>query len=183
LQLFTFASDMMHEVAHSCGHLRGVRALQERFVAFRSQYWFSEVTRRAQGSDLYRTFQRGLEVQSSYDLVTSSVKDVKDYYESVWARKVQLFKDAVTYGGPATMALGAARMIIGDRPHTWTVGGLLALAALLVVFLPVCWRCRLLLLRKWTRRPRARAAAMNRSRPRPLRQEEATVPFSSGASG
>jgi hypothetical protein len=138
LQLFTFATDMMHEVAHSCGHLRGARALQERFVTFRSQYWFSEVTRKPQGGELYRTFQRGLEVQNSYDMVTSSIKDVKDYYESVWARQVQLCKDALTYGGPVTMALGAARMIIGDSPHIWTCAAAAAVGTGLVLLLRAC---------------------------------------------
>jgi hypothetical protein len=138
LQLFTFATDMMHEVAHSCGHLRGARALQERFVAFRSQYWFSEVTRKPQGGELYRTFQRGLEVQTSYDLVTSSIKDVKDYYESVWARQLQMCKDMLTYGGPATMALGAARMIIGDSPHIWTCAGAVAVGMGLMLLLRMC---------------------------------------------
>ncbi len=137
LQLFTFATDMMHEVAHSHGHLRGARALQQRFVTFRSQYWFNEVTRKPQGSELYRTFQRGLEVQNSYELVTSSIKDVKEYYESVWARQLQMCKDAVTYGGPATMALGAARMIIGDSPHIWTCAASVAAATLLLLLLRV----------------------------------------------
>jgi hypothetical protein len=146
LQLFTFAAEMMHEVAHSCGHLRGARALQQRFVAFRSQYWFSEVTRKPQGGDLYRTFQRGLEVQTSYDLVTSSIKDVKDYYESVWARQLQLVKDAVTYGGPATMVLGAARMIIGDSPHVWTCAAGAAAGTALVVLLRLCTP-----IRRWNR--------------------------------
>jgi hypothetical protein len=140
LQLFTFATDLMHEVAHACGQLRGARALAQRFVAFRSQYWFSEVTRKPQGGDLYRTFQRGLEVQSSYDLVTSSIKDVKDFYEGVWTRQLQLLKDVVTYGGPATMAFGAVRMIVGDSPHTWTIGGLIGLGAALMVLLRVCLR-------------------------------------------
>jgi hypothetical protein len=140
LQLFTFATDLMHEVAHACGHLRGARALSQRFVAFRSQYWFSEVTRKPQGGELYRTFQRGLEVQCNYDLVVSSVKDVKDYYEGVWARQVQMFKDCVTYGGPATVAVGAARMIVGDGPHAWTLGALLGLGALLFVLLRLCLR-------------------------------------------
>ncbi len=167
LQLFTFASDMMHEVAHSHGHLRGARALQQRFVGFRSQYWFNEVTRKPQGGDLYRTFQRGLEVQNSYELVTSSIKDVKDYYESVWARQLQLAKDTVTYGGPATMALGAARMIIGDSPHIWTCAAV-AGAGTALLFLLRLWGP----LRRWSRWMSRRACAKKARRWRELSRRE-----------
>jgi hypothetical protein len=167
LQLFTFASDMMHEVAHSHGHLREARALQQRFVAFRSQYWFNEVTRKPQGSELYRTFQRGLEVQNSYELVTSSIKDVKDYYESVWARQLQMFKDTLTYGGPATMALGAARMIIGDSPHIWTCAASVA-AATVLLFLLRMWGP----IRRWSRWMSRRACARKARRWRQLARRE-----------
>jgi hypothetical protein len=49
-----------------------------------------------------------------------------------------MFKDCVTYGGPATVAVGAARMIVGDGPHAWTLGALLGLGALLFVMLRLC---------------------------------------------
>jgi hypothetical protein len=144
LQLYTFSTDLMHEVAQASGRLHAARALAQRFLTFRSQYWFSEVTRKPQGSEMYRTFHRGLEVQSSFDLVTSSIKDVKDFYEGVWARRVQWFKDALTFGGPATVALGMVRMFIGESAHSWTIGlGLAALVALTLlgrVWLPVLWR-------------------------------------------
>jgi hypothetical protein len=167
LQLFTFATDMMHEVAHSHGHLRGARALQQRFVAFRSQYWFNEVTRKPQGGELYRTFQRGLEVQNSYELVTSSIKDVKDYYESVWARQLQLCKDALTYGGPATMALGAARMIIGDSPHIWTCAAAAAAGTALLLLLRMYGP-----LRRWSRWMSRRTCARKARRWREVARRE-----------
>jgi hypothetical protein len=136
-QLFTFSTDLMREVALSSGHLRGARALAQRFVGFRSRYWFGEVTRKPQGGELYRTLQRGLEVPALYDMVTSSVREVKDYYEGVWARQVQWVKDVLTYGGPATVAAGAMRMLVGGNEQTWTASGVfatLAVAAVLVLF-------------------------------------------------
>jgi hypothetical protein len=141
LQLFTFSTDLMHEAAYSCGRgrLSGARALAQRFVTFRSQFWFGEVTRKPQGGEMYRTFQRGLEVQCSYDLVTGSIKDVKEYHEGVWARRVQWFKDAVTYGGPVTMAVGAARMMFGDHPHVWPISAVIVLGAGLWLLLQWCW--------------------------------------------
>jgi hypothetical protein len=140
-QLFTFSTDLMHEVARSAGRLRRARALLQRFVTFRSQYWFNEVTRKPQGGDLYRTLQQGLEVPRLYELVTSSVKEVKEYYEGVWARQVQWAKDVLTFGGPVTVAAGAVRMFAwGGGLADWTAAGTAAAvaAAGLVFFLG--WR-------------------------------------------
>jgi hypothetical protein len=141
LQLFTFSNDLLREVALSSGRLTGARSLLQRFVTFRSRYWFAEVTRKPQGGELYRTFQRGLEVPTAYEMVTGSVKDVKDYYEGVWSRRVQWLKDGVTYGGPVVMAVGAVRMAVEaawDGWAWWLLAGLLVLAAALVAV--VRWR-------------------------------------------
>jgi hypothetical protein len=122
LQLFTYSTELMHEVAGACGRLRGARAILHRFVAFRSQFWFSEVTRRPQGGELYHTLQRGLEVQAMHELVTGSVKEIKDYYESLWSRQVQWLKDALTFGGPVMMLAGMSQMILGVA-MPWLLAG------------------------------------------------------------
>jgi hypothetical protein len=140
LQLFTFSNELLREVALSCGHLRGARALLQRFVTFRSQFWFAEVTRKPQGGDLYRTFQRGLEAPLMYEMVTSSVKDVKEYYEGVWARQLQWLKDAVTFGGPLTVALGALRMAVDSSGAGWAVGLVVAALTALAVVALLRWR-------------------------------------------
>src|SRR5262249_28523158 len=119
-ELYAFSTDLMREVALSAGRLRGARALAQRFVRFRSRYWFSEVTRKPQGGQLYRALQQGLDVPTLYAQVTSSVKEVKDHYEAIWSRQVQLIKDALTYGGPATMFVGAVRMGLGETTHPLT---------------------------------------------------------------
>ncbi len=140
LQLFTFSSELLREVALASGHLRGARALLHRFVTFRSQFWLADVTRKPQGGDLYRTFQRGLEVPVSYEMVTSSVKDVREYYEGVWARQLQWVKDAITFGGPITVALGALRMAIDSSGAGWAVGLVVAALAALVAAGLLHWR-------------------------------------------
>lgn len=139
LQLLTFSNELLREVALSSGRLTGARALLDRFVAFRSRYWFAEVTRKPQGGELYHTFQRGLEVPAAYEMVTGSVKDVKEYYEGVWMRRVQWLKDALTYGGPVVMMVGAVRMALEMALGGWALGlaGLLVLA---VAFLVLLWR-------------------------------------------
>ena len=55
-----------------------------RFTAFRNQFWFSEVTRKPMGGDLYRTLHQGLEAPALYQMVTTSVKEAQEYYEGVW---------------------------------------------------------------------------------------------------
>jgi hypothetical protein len=156
LQLFTFSNELLHEVAQSCGQLRGARALLDRFVTFRSQYWFAEVTHKPQGGDLYRSFQRGLEAPVLYEMVTSSVKDVKEYYEGVWARQMQMLKDAVTFGGPLTVGLGALRMAVDPGQRGWSLLAVLAGLFALALVAVLRW-CRLRPARSRRRRHGPRA--------------------------
>jgi hypothetical protein len=158
-QLFTFSTDLMREVALSADRLRGARALERRFIGFRSRYWFSEVTRKPQGGDLYRTLQQGLEVPALYAMVTGSVKEVKEHLEAVWARRLQWCKDLVTYGGPAGVVAGAVRVGLGatDCPLV-LAGALTALTAALAAALLWCLRRGRRRRRSPPARPRRRAA-------------------------
>jgi hypothetical protein len=118
LQLFDFSCELMHKVAHAGGNVRGVRALLERIITFRSRYWFNEVTRKPQGGELYRTFHQGMEVPALYQMVTGSVKEVKEYYEELRARQVKLVLNllAVLFG-PVAMVFGAVQVFLaGDYP-------------------------------------------------------------------
>jgi hypothetical protein len=103
--LLDFAHDLRREVSRGGTRVREARALTRRYVTFRSQYWFDEVTSRPQGGDLYRGLHRGLELQALHQQVATSVKEVKDYYEGVRARWVQTAKDVVTYGSPVGVGL------------------------------------------------------------------------------
>jgi hypothetical protein len=80
-QLFMFSSDLMRKGADIEQNLHEVRALVERFVVFRSRYWFNEITRKAMGGELYQKFQTGLGVTSLYQLVCGEIRDMEDYYE------------------------------------------------------------------------------------------------------
>ena len=121
-QLLAFSNDLMSEVARVSGRLSGARALLRRFVAFRNQYWFSEVTRKPMGGDLYRTLHQGLEAPALYQMVTTSVKEAQEYYEGVWSRQVQWVKDALTFGGPVTAMLWAAHVFLdGPNDYRWTL--------------------------------------------------------------
>jgi hypothetical protein len=149
-RLLTFADGLMREVAQAEGHLRGARALLRRFVAFRNRFWFSEVTRRPQGGDLYRLLQQALEVPQLYDMVTASVKEAKEYYEERWDRQVRtLTTTAGAVGGPLAAVWGVARLLLAHPRPVWVMVLVLGVIAAVAVGI---------LLGLW-RRSRRRAAA------------------------
>jgi hypothetical protein len=126
-QLMIFANDLMREVAQVESHLRGARALLRRFVAFRNRFWFSEVTRKPQGGDLYRLMQQSMDVPGLYQMALASVKEAKEYYEDRWDRQVRLGVTILGLGGPAAAALGTLQPVLGGLP---LLGMAAALAAL-----------------------------------------------------
>ncbi len=157
-QLLAFSNDLMREVARG-GRLGGARALLRRFTAFRNQFWFSEVTRKPMGGDLYRTLHQGLEAPALYQMVTTSVKEAQEYYEGVWARQAQWVRDALTFGGPLTAALWAAHVFL-DGPNDYR-GMLTVLAAVVLGALTAAAV-------RWRRGMRPRRRARRKGPPAPL---------------
>lgn len=155
-QLSVFADGLMREVAQVEGHLRGARELLRRFVAFRNRFWFSEVTRKPQGGDLYRALQQGLEVPALYQQVTASVKEAKEYYEERWDRQVRRVVTVLgLVGGPLAGVAGAARYLSSALGPGWAVALLLGLATIAAA-VGCRWRSRSVsrTVRKKGRRPR-----------------------------
>jgi hypothetical protein len=128
-QLMIFANDLMREVAQVDSHLQGARSLLRRFVAFRNRFWFSEVTRKPQGGDLYRLMQQSLEVPGLYQMAMASVKEAKEYYEDRWDRQVRLGVTLLGLGGPVAAVFGALQAL-ADGPYFVTaIGALMAVLA------------------------------------------------------
>jgi hypothetical protein len=73
---------------------------------------------------------------------------------------MQMLKDAVTFGGPVTVALGALRMTVDAGQHFWSLGIVVALVAALA--LVVGLRCPGVLRTRRTRRRRPASAALGR---------------------
>lgn len=111
IQLLIFSNDLMSEVAQVESHLRGARALLRRFVAFRNRFWFSEVTHKPQGGDLYRLMQQSLDVPTLYQMVTASVKEAKEYYQDRWDRQVRLGMMLLGWSGSLLTLWGTLRTI------------------------------------------------------------------------
>jgi len=113
-QLMIFANDLMREVAQVDSHLQGARSLLQRFVAFRNRFWFSEVTRKPQGGELYRLMQQSMDVPGFYQMALASVKDAKEYYEERWDRQVRLGLTLIGLGGPAAALVGALQAYLHE---------------------------------------------------------------------
>jgi hypothetical protein len=129
LQLLIFANDLMCEVAQVESHVTGARQLLRRFVAFRNRFWFNEVTRKPQGSELYRLMQQSLDVRGLYEMVVASVKEAKEYYEDRWDRQVRFGLTILGLGGPAAAAIGALRVALGYVSWPVAAGAMFGLAA------------------------------------------------------
>jgi hypothetical protein len=151
----------MREVAQVESHLRGARALLRRFVAFRNRFWFSEVTRKPQGGELYRLMQQSMDVPGLYQMALASVKEAKEYYEERWDRQVRLALAVLGLGGPAAAAVGALQPVVDGLPLAGITVGLAALAG-----------AALLVLRnRQTRRP------VRSKRKSPSREKPQLLPF------
>jgi hypothetical protein len=116
-QLFIFADELMRKGAYVAQHLQEVRKLMDRFMDFRNKYWFNEVTRKPLGGELYRKFQQGLESTLLYELVSSQVKDLKEYYEERQQQRIGLLLNLFTF---VFLPLGAVIGIFGMTFFTGT---------------------------------------------------------------
>jgi hypothetical protein len=96
-QLFLFANELMCKGAYMARHLLEVRALMNQFMNFRNKYWFSDVTRKPLGSELYHRFQHGMESPALYDLVSSQVRELKEYYEEQRQRRIDTLLNLLTF--------------------------------------------------------------------------------------
>jgi len=96
-QLFVFADELMRKGAYVAQHLHEVRNLMDRFMDFRNKHWFNEVTRKPLGGELYRKFQHGLESTLLYEMVSSQVKDLKEYYEERQQRRIGVLLNLFTF--------------------------------------------------------------------------------------
>jgi hypothetical protein len=131
-QLMIFANDLMREVAQVESHLRGARDLLRRFVAFRNRFWFSEVTRKPQGGELYRLMQQSLDVQGLYQMALASVKEAKEYYEERRDRQVRFGLTVLGLGGPLAALIGMVKPFVSAW-HLWALLAVLIATSLGVV--------------------------------------------------
>lgn len=81
-QLYRFSDQLIRRGRNVTHNRREMRQLMRDFIDFRNRYWFSEVTRKQMGSTLYRSFQRGLETNEIYALVSDEIRELQSYFEA-----------------------------------------------------------------------------------------------------
>lgn len=96
-QLFVFSNDLMREVASGQADRRRLKKLADRFVDFRNQYYFNEVTRKPMGDELYHQFQAALGVPRLHDAVSTEVDYVHQYYEERYREHIGTLLNFLTF--------------------------------------------------------------------------------------
>lgn len=81
IRLSLFSGELMRRGAELHQNLKDARSIWDEFTMFRNHYWFSEITFKSQGTEIYRKFQDGLDVLSLYDSVSREVRELQEYYE------------------------------------------------------------------------------------------------------
>ncbi|HEV3168385.1 MAG TPA: hypothetical protein VGZ22_30550 [Isosphaeraceae bacterium] len=94
--------DLMMRDSNLHGNLKKARHLWESFLNFQDHYWFNEVTLRPQGNDLYRHFQRALDVTALHRQMSSQVRELQDYYERKVERMLGRMVRIITFVGLPT---------------------------------------------------------------------------------
>jgi hypothetical protein len=120
LRLNVLAGELERQDARLDRNLREARTLFGDFLRFRNHYWFSEVTLRPQGTELYRRFLAGLEVSPLFECVKEEVRDLHEYYEGRAQRRIGDLLNALAFLGlPASLLVSLfANALV--KSATWT---------------------------------------------------------------
>jgi hypothetical protein len=81
IRLTMFSGELIRSSDDLYENLHQARELWNAFTMFRNHYWYSEVTFKPQGTELYKSFQRGLNAFALYDSVNNEVRGLQEYYE------------------------------------------------------------------------------------------------------
>lgn len=134
------------DIAH---HRREARRLWEDFSRFRNLYWYSEMTLSPQGKELFRAFQRGLDLPPLYEEMKEEVRETHRYYQGYYERRFNRLLNVLTFVGlPASLWVSLfAGALIGEPQEqltgSWAVAGWTAIGLYLVVLLTwLYWRNR-----------------------------------------
>jgi len=133
-RLSRFAGELVRQSGGMHLNLREARWLGEEFTMFRNRYWYTEVTQRPQGKEIYDRFQQGLDVSRLYQRVSDEVRALEGYYEGWQARRTSAMLAIIAFIG---LPLSIISTLFGS-PLGSRVGPDLALvvgAALLLLML------------------------------------------------
>lgn len=91
--------ELIRRQANLSRNLREARRLWDAFMMFENHYWFSEVTRKPQGTELYRRFQRGLDVVPLHEEMSQEMGRLQGYYEGKVERRISSLLNLLAFVG------------------------------------------------------------------------------------
>ena len=89
--------EVMRRDARLHRNLEKARRLWKAFLTFQDHYWFNEVTPRRQGTELYRCYQRGLDLLPLFTQLSGRVRDLQDHLERQYERRLDRLMKFVTF--------------------------------------------------------------------------------------
>jgi hypothetical protein len=105
-RLSVMFGELMMRDSHLHRNLKKARRLWNAFLAFQDHYWFSEVTRSRQGTELYRHYQEALDVTELHSQISAQMRELQGYYEGKVERRVGRLMNFLTFIGiPTTIIL------------------------------------------------------------------------------
>lgn len=99
-RLLLFSTQLVRKSRSYYENIREARSLWREFIAFQSRFWSPEVTRSAQGNELYSCFRNSLNLTELFHEVNGEVNTIQEYFErqdqhrttvAVWALSVLNF--------------------------------------------------------------------------------------------
>jgi len=91
--------DLVRREVNLQKNLREARRLWDTFMSFQNRYWYSEVTRKPQGVELYQKFQLGLGVLPLYEEIREETGELQAYYERKFERRVASLLNFIAFVG------------------------------------------------------------------------------------
>jgi magnesium-transporting ATPase (P-type) len=106
-------------------------------MEFQNHYWFTEVTRKPQGVEIYHRFQEGLGAVPLYEELQTEVRELRDHYERKFERQISSLLNFLTFVGlPAGLLVELFSNAL-IRQATW--GEFLLTALLMYAVLGGLW--------------------------------------------
>jgi len=137
VRLSLLFGELVRRETNLARNLDEARRLWDAFMQFQNQYWFTEVTRKPQGMELYRRYQEGVGVLPLYEEIKDEVRELRDHYERKFERGIHTLLNFLTFVGlPAGLLVEFFSNAL-MREASWKQFGLTAVAMYAV--LGVLW--------------------------------------------
>jgi hypothetical protein len=137
VRLSLMFGELVRRETNLAHNLKEARRLWDGFMQFQNKYWFTEVTRKPQGMELYRRYQAGVGVLPLYEEIKDEVRELRDHYERKFERGIHTLLNVLTFVG---LPAGLLAEFFGNalmREASW--GQFVLTAMVMYAVLGVLW--------------------------------------------